>query len=235
MAPHFIVSLRVTYSLNPYANCYYTTRCRVQEVLTHEIGHALGLGHSDDSDATMYAYAHFDDRCASLAADDANAIRFMYPGSTAPPPPPTPTPTPAPTPTPIPATLTANPNPIQVCDGTGLGVTTLSWSAPGVATVQVRVGSPGGPLMFQGGSSGSASTLKWVTNGLVFHIVNASTGASLAQTSVALTTNGCAVPTPTPTPAPTPTQHRTPLRHHRLAHLLQIQTQYACVMARVLA
>ena len=28
-------------------------------------------------------------------------------------------------------TLTANPNPIQVCDGSGLGQTTLSWTTTG--------------------------------------------------------------------------------------------------------
>jgi hypothetical protein len=72
-------------TFNPYANCYFTSRCRVQETLTHEIGHALGLGHSEDAAATMYPVAHFDNRCASLMEDDANAIRFIYPGVGAPP------------------------------------------------------------------------------------------------------------------------------------------------------
>ena len=36
------------------------------EVTTHELGHVIGLGHSAVSAATMYAYAHFDNRGASL-------------------------------------------------------------------------------------------------------------------------------------------------------------------------
>jgi len=29
----------------------------------------------------MYAYAHFDGRCASIKQDDINGIVFLYPGS----------------------------------------------------------------------------------------------------------------------------------------------------------
>jgi hypothetical protein len=68
-------------SFNPYATCYFGDHCDVQEITTHELGHALGLGHSADSTATMYAYAHFDGRCASIRTDDANGIKFIYPGS----------------------------------------------------------------------------------------------------------------------------------------------------------
>jgi hypothetical protein len=68
-------------SFNPYASCHFTSRCNVQEVATHEVGHALGLNHSQDSSATMAAFAHFDGRCASIRQDDADGIRFIYPGS----------------------------------------------------------------------------------------------------------------------------------------------------------
>jgi hypothetical protein len=68
-------------SMNPGAACYFTSPCRIQEVLTHEMGHALGLGHTSDSTATMYAIAHFDGRCASTRADDQAAMVFIYPGS----------------------------------------------------------------------------------------------------------------------------------------------------------
>jgi hypothetical protein len=68
-------------SFNPYALCNFSNRCQLQESLTHELGHALGLGHSTDASATMNAYAHFDGRCASLAADDTTGIRMIYPGS----------------------------------------------------------------------------------------------------------------------------------------------------------
>jgi len=68
-------------SFNPYATCYFGNSCNVQEITTHELGHALGLGHSADSTATMFGYAHFDGRCASIKTDDANGIKFIYPGA----------------------------------------------------------------------------------------------------------------------------------------------------------
>ena len=68
-------------SMNPWAACSFGVSCNVREILTHEIGHALGLGHSQFSDATMAAFAHFDGRCASIRTDDADGIRAIYPGS----------------------------------------------------------------------------------------------------------------------------------------------------------
>jgi hypothetical protein len=68
-------------SFNPYGLCNFTNRCQIQEVLTHEMGHALGLGHSTDSTATMLAYAHFDNRCASVMPDDILGINTIYPGA----------------------------------------------------------------------------------------------------------------------------------------------------------
>jgi hypothetical protein len=68
-------------SFNPFASCHFSQRCNVQEVAVHEIGHAIGLGHSQDGSATMAAFAHFDGRCASIRTDDQNGIRFIYPSS----------------------------------------------------------------------------------------------------------------------------------------------------------
>jgi hypothetical protein len=95
--------------------------------------------------------------------------------------------------------LNATPNPIRVCDGTGLGVTSFSWTGSGV--FQVRVTSPTGPILYQG-SANSATTGKWVTNGMVFYLINATNGAVLGSSTVFLTTSGCGTPTPTPTPTP---------------------------------
>jgi hypothetical protein len=67
-------------SFNPFALCNFTNRCQVQEVATHEMGHAIGLGHSTDANATMYPYAHFDNRCSSLGPDDIAGVTSIYPG-----------------------------------------------------------------------------------------------------------------------------------------------------------
>lgn len=67
-------------SFNPYGLCNFSNRCQLQEIATHEMGHALGLGHSTESIATMAPYVHFDNRCASLMADDLQGITAIYPG-----------------------------------------------------------------------------------------------------------------------------------------------------------
>jgi hypothetical protein len=68
------------------ASCFSDTD--VAEVLTHELGHVLGLGHSSENpnepdptlrDATMYYLAHFDGRGASVRADDIAGLRVLYP------------------------------------------------------------------------------------------------------------------------------------------------------------
>lgn len=74
----------------------------LQTVYLHELGHAVGLGHSSDPSAVMYAY-YGGARCA-LSQDDLNGILSLYPtGGVATP---TATDTPSggvPTPTPTPA------------------------------------------------------------------------------------------------------------------------------------
>ena len=63
-----------------WAGCgFYETFANLAEVATHELGHTLGLGHATNTTATMYAYAHFDGRGASLRDDDKNGLRFIYP------------------------------------------------------------------------------------------------------------------------------------------------------------
>jgi hypothetical protein len=81
-----------------FGGCPFWDACGVAEVLTHEIGHAIGFGHSSDPDATMWATPHFDGRCAALGADDIDGVRVTYPFVP---------PTPSPTATEVPATPTA--------------------------------------------------------------------------------------------------------------------------------
>jgi Putative Ig domain/Matrixin len=66
-------------SFNPYSACSFDNHCDLREVATHELGHALGLGHSQHPEATMFGGAHFDGRCAGITEDDVNGIAFVYP------------------------------------------------------------------------------------------------------------------------------------------------------------
>ena len=58
---------------------FYEDFSNLAEVATHELGHVLGVGHSADPNATMYAFAHFDGRGAALQNDDIAGINFIYP------------------------------------------------------------------------------------------------------------------------------------------------------------
>ena len=86
----FYKALEANLTFNPFAACAFADHCQLQEIMTHEMGHGLGLHHSWDSSfggtpspsdqiATMYWVAHFDGRCASLRQDDMNGISFIYP------------------------------------------------------------------------------------------------------------------------------------------------------------
>jgi PKD repeat protein len=80
------------------------------EIVAHEFGHTLGLGHSTDSTALMYPTVT--GLGASLRTDDQLAARWLYPNGSAPPPPPATVPA-------APSGLTATPSGTQV---------TLNWS-----------------------------------------------------------------------------------------------------------
>jgi hypothetical protein len=71
--------------------------------------------------------------------------------------------------------LSISPASITECTN-GLGRATLSWNAPNVSKVQVRIGDPAGPPMTGiSDSTGSATTGDWVTDGMVFVLATANT------------------------------------------------------------
>lgn len=87
------------------------------------------------------------------------------------------------------ATITASPNPIPVTGSAFAGVTTISWNAPNSTIIQIRVGSPTGPLFTNNVNSGSMATGPWVTEGTTFYLMDVSgnlgiTGGTVLATLV---------------------------------------------------
>ncbi|MEM1183119.1 MAG: hypothetical protein AAGM22_32550, partial [Acidobacteriota bacterium] len=82
--------------------------------------------------------------------------------------------------------------PIQVCDGTGLGVTELVWRVPGGKTeVAIRLERVDGQLFAEGPSSGSARTGRWASDGTRFLLLSKQDSRILADTTVSVTAEGC--------------------------------------------
>ncbi len=93
--------------------------------------------------------------------------------------------------------IAADPNPIQVCDGSDRGATTLLWRATGPTRVELRIGSPAGRVFARKGPVGAKATKKWVRDGTVFYLQDASGGkpsateSTLATIEVIVTDVGC--------------------------------------------
>jgi Matrixin/Thrombospondin type 3 repeat len=77
-----------------FGDCRYWNQANLAEVITHELGHTIGLGHSSENSrepnavfksATMFYLAHFDGRGAALRSDDIAGVRALYPAATPPP------------------------------------------------------------------------------------------------------------------------------------------------------
>lgn len=86
------------------------------------------------------------------------------------------------------ASLIAIPQRINPLDGSGLGVTTLSWSALS-SYVAIHVGSADGPLFATGGNTGTATTGKWAVDGMVFYLVDVNTSQTLQTVTAQVSAN----------------------------------------------
>jgi hypothetical protein len=78
-----------------------------------------------------------------------------------------------------PNSLLATPNPVVLSSGTGLGATTIQWNAPNATSVEVHVSAPNGAIFAAGGSSGTAATGQWVSDGTTFYLQDTTGGRSL--------------------------------------------------------
>ena len=63
-------------------NCFLSNSANLAEVACHELGHSIGLGHSTDPAAMMWATAHGRGRDATLGSDDRAGLLAIYPSST---------------------------------------------------------------------------------------------------------------------------------------------------------
>ncbi len=76
---------------NDGAECFFRNNPQgAAEVFAHELGHTLGFGHSDDSQALMWSKAHNDGRGARLENDERMAASVVYGDGSYQPAPPTP-------------------------------------------------------------------------------------------------------------------------------------------------
>jgi len=95
------------------------------------------------------------------------------------------------------AAITASPNPVKVCDGSGLGITTVSYAFPPGRLVEVHVGSPDGQLFARPAAPGSSATAKWVADGMAFFLQDVTDGKppsqdnTLATVTARVSTEGC--------------------------------------------
>src|SRR5262249_60953283 len=62
-------------------DCFLGISANLAEVCCHELGHAIGMAHSNDPTAIMWAVAHGGGRDATLGNDDKTGVLTIYPST----------------------------------------------------------------------------------------------------------------------------------------------------------
>jgi hypothetical protein len=169
-------------------------------VVLHELGHALGLGHSDVPGAVMYPYYRIS---TELTPEDVSAIQSLY----APPAPATP---PAP-PVPIVVQITAPASQTTILTD----AVNLSGTASGVTgTPEIKWSLPSGVAGLATGTMETAGVYRWnATVPLSVGVWNIRVTATEGnrQGSANITVQRITLPSPPPEPPPTPPVTPSPL------------------------
>lgn len=86
--------------------------------------------------------------------------------------------------------MVANPAVAEVCDTSGLGMTTITWG-PDLDPFDIRMGTADGQLFGSNSGEGSTQTGKWIQDGTVFVMVDKATGETIQELEVNSTVFGC--------------------------------------------
>lgn len=163
-------------------------------VTLHELGHALGLGHSDDPNDVMYPYYKMN---TGLQPGDIAAIQTLYAAQTGSAPTPAPAPTPTPAPTASPLTLTVN---ATAATTTAAAVSLSGAATGGSGTISVTWSTASSSVAVSGTASGSAAAWSIPNIALAMGVnaitITASAGSTHVSQVVTVTRQAASSPAP---------------------------------------